>query len=188
MRSVWQVIGEDYTEALLQTEVLLMANVVELSTVNTVALADRLIAEGIRAYAPLYNAEIRHARRVEIRRLPLYGRYIFAWIDEGQLRSVLKTRGVVSVLHKAGSIEPAVVDDRIVELCGYVESVTDFNRGDEVMIRGGRWDGLCGLFDKREDRRITIMLSMLGKTVPYEFDASQVILNPNKARQDAALA
>lgn len=159
-----------------------MANVVELSTVNTEALANRLRSEGIRAYAPTYSAEIRHARRVEIRRLPLYGRYIFAWIEEGQLRSVLKTRGVASVLHKAGSIEPAVVDDRIVELCGYVEAVTDFNRGDEVMVRGGRWDGLCGLFHKREDRRITIMLSMLGKTVPYEFDASQVIKKPLQTR------
>lgn len=156
-----------------------MANVVELSTIDTVGLAQRLILDGVRAYAPTYMREIHHARRIERRRCALYGRYIFAWIEEGQLRTVLKTRGVVGVLRKAGSLEPHTLDDAIVEACGLPE-VMDFNIGDSVMIRGGRWDGLTGLFDKREDRRITVMLSMLGQRVPYQFDASQVILNPNK--------
>lgn len=163
-----------------------MANVVELATIDTVALARRLRADGIRAYAPTYTAEIRHSRRVEKRQLALYGRYIFAWISPEQLRTVLKTRGVVSVLHKAGSNEPAEVSDTLVELCGYIE-LSEFQMGDEVVVRGGRWDGLEGLFDKREDRRITIMLSMLGHRVPYEFDASQIIAKPRKTRQDAGL-
>lgn len=163
-----------------------MAHVVETSSLSTLLIPQRLSAEGIRVFVPTYTRKTHHTRRGEVKTYSLYGRYVFAWFDASQLRTVLKCKGVVGVLRKAGSIQPSVVDDALVE---GIAAVVDpgFLPGEPVRVTCGRLEGLDGLFSRCEDDRVMVMLSMLGRKVEMPFHSSELRRNPNKDMDNRSL-
>jgi transcription antitermination factor NusG len=154
-----------------------MACVVESTSLDVEAVARRLPCL---SYVPTYSREIRHARRVETRAFPLYGRYFFAWFEPQQIRSVLRTRGVVGVLRRAGSILPAVVDDAFVEGLKSTVISTDFELGDDIEIKQGSWKGFRGALGAIEEERVAVMFSLLGRRVEMWVDKRDVSRLPNK--------
>lgn len=161
-----------------------MAYVVEGTSLDVERLAARVPC---RTYVPTYMREIHHARRVETRAFPLYGRYFFAWFDTSALRSVLRVRGVVGVLRRAGSILPAMVDDAFVEGLKSTTIMEDFELGDDVEIRGGRWNGFQGIFSKNDGKRMAVMFSMLGKDCEMWVDRNEIIRPLHKMDGSAVL-
>lgn len=153
-----------------------MAHVVECGSLDVLGLARRLECK---TYVPVYSREIRHARRVEVRAMPLYGRYFFAWFDRTELRSVLRVRGVVGVLRKAGSIHPAEVPDAFVEGLRNTIIETDFELGDDVEISHGSWKGFRGALSGVEEQRVKVMFSMLGRECGIWIDKHEVSRIPN---------
>lgn len=161
-----------------------MAHVVECGSLDVIGLARRIECK---TYVPTYSREIRHARRVEVRAMPLYGRYFFAWFEPSQLRSVLRVRGVVGVLRSAGSIHPAEVDDAFVE--GLRNTIVEeaFELGDDIEIRGGRWDGFQGVFSQSMDQRVKVMFSMLGRECGIWVDRREIIRPLHKDDRNSIL-
>lgn len=135
----------------------------------------RLLDRGIRALCPMYSREVRHARRTEVKQYPLYSRYMFAWVHDDQLREVLSVNETVDVLRRAGNSKSlAIVPDAIIRALTLPDDVTEFKEGDEVTVAHGQWQGLNGLFSKRESDRVTILFSMLGHRVPYDLHYTQI--------------
>lgn len=140
-------------------------HVVEVASLQELTVAKRL---EVRTFVPLYVREIRHARRITQRTYPLYSRYIFAWFDSREHREVLMTRGVRGVLHRAGSDLPAIVPERVIAGIRAVTGCADYTLGERLRVSGGRWDGLEGLFASKEEDRVMLLLSMLGRDIEIE--------------------
>lgn len=161
-----------------------MAHVVECGSLDVVGLASRLPCK---SYVPTYSREIRHARRVEVRAMPLYGRYFFAWFKSSELRSVLRVRGVTGVLRSAGSIHPAIVDDAFVEGLRNTVIETDLELGDDVEIQHGSWKGFKGALSNVEDQRVKVMFSMLGRQCGFWIDKHEVSRIPDDKNRNGPL-
>lgn len=154
-----------------------MAYVVEATCLDPMTVASRL---DCKSYVPTYKREIHHSRRVEVRAMPLYGRYFFAWFEIDALRSVLKTKGVVGVLRRAGSLLPAHVDDAFVEGLKNTVHDTAFELGDDIEIRHGSWKGFQGALSAVEEKRVEVLFSMLGRDCRMWLDKKEVSRIPNK--------
>src|SRR5688572_13188689 len=85
---------------------------------------------------------------------PLFPGYLFARFElESMLHKVRFTRGVHSVV--CIGIEPAPVDDRVIEIivaqidaAGFVKIGEDLDPGTRVLIQAGPFKGLTGVFER----------------------------------------
>lgn len=135
----------------------------------------KLLARDIRALCPMYSREVRHARRTEVKSYPLYSRYMFAWVEDEDLRSVLSVRECVDVLRKAGDQRAlAVVPDHVIAALDYRAETRPFEEGEELVIRHGRWEGLHGLYSHSEEERVVLLFRLLGREVRMPFHRSEV--------------
>jgi hypothetical protein len=107
-----------------------------------------------------------------MRTFPLFSRYFFAWIYPEDVGKIKRVKGVVDVLRRAGSTEPAYVPEAALELLDY--PIVDFNCGDHLMVVRGQWEGLQGLFLRREEDRVFFLISMLGRKVEHSVPAFHV--------------
>lgn len=97
---------------------------------------------------------------------PLFPRYTFAKFKLGGfLHKITFTRGVQNIVSFGG--QPTVIDDRIIELVrsraneeGFVK-LDDFQPGDKVVIKGGPFKNLVGIFDStlKDHERVSIFLT-----------------------------
>ncbi len=103
---------------------------------------------------------------------PLFRGYIFARFGGREMfHKIRYTRGVHSIVSMGNS--PVPVDDAIIEMImsrrdgdGFVKLDDEIKLGDEVVVNGGVFSGLVGIFDRRMkgSERVVILL----KTV-YQF-------------------
>ena len=103
---------------------------------------------------------------------PFFSRYLFARFNADKaLHKVWFTRGVQSVVSFGGA--PSPVDDDIIDFFqarvdkdGFVQLGEDFNPGDKVMMKGGVFDNLVGIFERRmnDSERVMILL----QTINYQ--------------------
>lgn len=136
----------------------------------------KLRARGIRALCPMYPREIRRARRVEVRLYPLYSTYMFAWVEEDQMRSILAVHECVDVLRKAGDRwrSMAVVPDNVISALSYQKGLENFELGDRVSVTHGRWEGLTALYSHSQEERVFLLFQMLGREVELPFHRSEI--------------
>jgi len=117
---------------------------------------------------------------------PFFSRYLFARFNaERVLHKVWFTRGVQSVISFGGN--PSPVDDEIIEFLrtrvdtnGFVQLGDDFNPGDKVMMKGGVFENLVGIFEHEmnDSERVMIML----ETINYQ---SHIIIERSSIRKIA---
>lgn len=98
---------------------------------------------------------------------PLFPRYIFARFSASRmLRNICYTRGVHSVVGFVGG--PAPISDAVIELIrsrvgedGFVRLSEELKTGDPVVIKGGPFESLMGVFERElSDRaRVEILLT-----------------------------
>jgi transcription antitermination factor NusG len=156
-----------------------VAVIVECAPLHLFEIAGRIECP---TYVPVYTREVNHARRVEMRQMPLYRRYFFAWPDGESLRQILRVKGVRDVLRKAGSIEAAVVPDAFVDGLRNTVAETAFELGDEIEIKHGSWKGFRGALSELEEDRVKVLFSMLGRTCSMWIDRREVARIPNADR------
>ena len=101
---------------------------------------------------------------------PLFPGYIFSRFGfEQWYHRIRFTRGVHSLICFNNS--PTPLDDEIVNLVrsrigsdGFVKTGEDFKLGDQVVINDGRFQNLCGIFERElpDADRVRILLSTIG--------------------------
>ena len=129
-----------------------------------------LARTGLEIYCPRHRRWVSHARRRELVMRPLFPNYLFAGSDRGleALGHVRRTPGVASLA--ARDLAGAVVPDAVIACLraresgsGFVE-LKQFRPGEAVKITGGPFQGVEAIFqEKRDDRRSSILLSLLGR-------------------------
>ena len=163
-------------------------NVVEVAGITAQGrVISRLHEMDIPTFQPTYIREIRHARRIERRVMPLFSCYLFASVH-GKVSVVCRVREVLGVLRKAGSIEPHKVPEEALAAlrCSAIIQHQAISDGDEVMVKYGRWKDLCGIARFDDQQRMALLVSMLGRECAIPMSVGQVEkLPPHKMRDGA---
>lgn len=138
-------------------------------------VAQRLIRKGYRAWYPYCWQTVRHARYTTDKRRPVFVRYIFLGLREGQgYLEPASMRGVTSIV--SFGEEPVKIPARmmrsLMDRCdadGYMRSADDLERlpeyevGQRVRLKGGGLDGLISQIAAIDERgMLEVELELLG--------------------------
>ncbi len=139
---------------------------------------EHLERQGFEVFAPRYIKRRRHARRVEDVPAPLFPRYIFAAFDadEPEWRVIRSTRGVVDLVRSG--LDPVPAPAEIIEEIekrsdedGFVILArnADLSPGAKLRIEAGPFAEYEAIFQTaRDDERVVVLLSLLGREVRAE--------------------
>lgn len=143
---------------------------------NSEAKADfNLRRQGFTTYLPRYQRPRRHARKTEMVARPLFPRYLFVELDLAfdQWRSIQSTFGISQIV-LAGD-RPRPLPYGVIDEIQARESETGFVKlglpagvkpGSKVRLLDGVFADATGVFEKAaDDRRVAILLSLLGREV-----------------------
>ena len=158
---------------------LIAARVVVTGALNQNAVAARFEDRGFKTFQPVYEREVRHARKTVRKTYPMFSRYLFAYLDDCHLRDALNVRGCVDVLRKAGSQRMAVVPDAVLASLG-APGAEEFQCGELATVLRGQWKDLSGVVDAVEKMRVTLLFSMLGTEMRLPFRAQDLTHNPTR--------
>lgn len=144
-----------------------------------------LAQQGFEIYLPRYQRTVRHARRVNLVRAPLFPNYLFVKIDleTQRWRVINSTVGVKRLVGHDGA--PARIPNSVVEdlkeneavdgFASIVSPVVRFKAGDAVRMLNGAFDSCRGIFQGRTDHeRVALLLEMLGRKVRVITDAQLI--------------
>jgi transcription antitermination factor NusG len=134
--------------------------------VESNASSERTAAELLKPYnpfLPVYQREIRHARRTMFRESVLFPSYLFINVDmDTEVHStVCRTRGVRGVLGR-----PTPLADDVVSLIRHqcVDTNDEIKAGERVSV-----GVFTGLFEGREGDRVRVLISLLGREVTMTY-------------------
>lgn len=138
----------------------------------------------LEVYLPQYLKLVRHARRHKRVPRPLFPGYLFvrADLELGEHRAIGTAPGVLSIV-SFGSRVPAVPDKVIAEISsresedGFIrlDEASSFKRGDELELHCGPFADHIGVFEMVSDeKRVVLLLSLLGRQVRVRVPADQV--------------
>ena len=146
-----------------------------------------LVQQGFEVYVPRYLRTVRHARRVNVVKAPLFPSYIFVRIDmeTQRWRAINSTVGVKRLVGHEGT--PVRIATDVVEglkeheqadgFLSMVSPAVRFKAGDAVRILRGAFDSCRGIFQARTDNeRVELLLDMLGRKVRVVTDAQLIEL------------
>jgi len=163
-------------------------------------VVDELREMGLNAYCPrgarwlIWESHHKRARPRTVREFPVFSRYVFCGLRDGEVVRRDSRRGIQGVLESGGrqlSIPPAAIrflNDR--ELAGEWDSTqswrekSPFKPGDEVTIGGdGPLAGFTGTVNLlSSEYAIKILVDAFGRKTEITIEACQLILNCAKGR------
>jgi transcriptional antiterminator RfaH len=130
---------------------------------------------GLEVYLPRYLKRRSHARKVEMVKMPLFPRYIFARADvsQGERPAMAYAPGVEYVLSFGNEL--GTVNDRLIEEIRQREDenglvtmgmAAKFKAGQQVRVEGGAFSDHVGLFQCSSDNeRVFVLLNLMGGSV-----------------------
>lgn len=141
--------------------------------------------QGFETYLPRYQKRRRHARRVDVVAAPFFPRYLFVLVDLAtqRWRSIHSTFGV-SRLVCNGTVPAPVPGPVIMQLrdnedeLGFIKiRRPQFAAGDRVRVVEGAFSDCLGLFEaESSEKRVAILLDLLGRKVRVLLDAQQIAM------------
>ena len=142
--------------------------------------ADNLLRQGFAAYCPMVRKQVRHARRTQEVRRPLFPGYLFVAMNsqEQRWRPMLSTVGVRSLVRFGDRI--ALLNDGFVESLqtreidgGIMRPATEYAVGQTLKINTGAFDGLVAtIVEMNEKDRLIVLMTLLNRPVRVTLDAS----------------
>ena len=132
-----------------------------------------LLEQRYDVYLPRFKKTCRHARKTYEVLSPLFPRYLFIGIDLeiDQWRSINGTRGVSYLLTQDN--HPLSLPSHLIENLKKQEdgegtlpltSLSNFIKGDKLLILEGPFEGHTAVFEKLDDKqRVKVLLNFLGQ-------------------------
>jgi transcriptional antiterminator RfaH len=145
---------------------------------------ENLQRQGYEPYLPACRRWVKHARRREIVRRPLFPNYLFVNfdIDQTRWRAIFSTVGVAELICN-GNL-PVRVRDGVVAaireaeqggLFDYTNAVSKLKPGDPVRVARGPFADVVGRFLTSDSRdRVRVLLEILGRQAPVDLALSEV--------------
>lgn len=152
---------------------------------NSEAKADfNLRRQGFSTYLPRYLKQRKHARKIELVARPLFPRYLFVALDLAfdQWRSIQSTLGISQIV-LAGEMPTPVPGGVVDEIRareaedGYVKIGLSpgLKPGSKVRLLDGVFADAVGVLERiSDDRRVAILLSLLGREVRMSVPSESV--------------
>jgi transcriptional antiterminator RfaH len=158
--------------------------VVRTHTLAEARSVENLRRQGYDPYLPTCRRWVKHARRREIVRRPLFPNYLFVSFDAEQARwrSIFSTIGVAELICNANL--PVRVKDGVIEAIREAEEAGLFDQtnaasrlkpGDPVRVARGPFADIVGRFLATDSRdRARVLLEILGRHAPVDLSLSEV--------------
>lgn len=143
---------------------------------------DQLERQGFTTYCPLFKKEIIKGRRVIIKTLPLFPRYIFIQINEliqERIHVIRSTLGVSQIL-KIGEnliIAPHSMIDSIREMekDRLLNHENHFKPGDVIKIKGGIYNGLEAVYQITDGlERAVVLINLIQQETKLNISKNQL--------------
>ncbi len=139
---------------------------------------------GFEVYLPQYLKLRRHARRRDWVPRPLFPGYLFVRADlkAGDKRAVNAASGVGRMV-SFGTYTPPLEDQVITEIRARqgedglirLDEARSFKPGEELRVCDGAFADMVGLFETmNDDRRVILLLDLLGRKVRVQLPAARV--------------
>ncbi len=133
--------------------------------------------QGFDVYLPIELKLRRHARRMEKVPRPFFSGYLFLHLAPTECRwtSIRSTRGAVCAVH-FGALYPPIpnavmeilrqLEDEGGYICEGEDSLSPFKPGERIVMRGGQFSGIEGVFVCRNgNERAHVLLDFLQRQV-----------------------
>lgn len=134
-----------------------------------------LLRQGYEVYLPRYRRRIRHARRTQTVRTPLFPRYLFVRLDLETdpwlaIDSTIGAVGLVRFTDKPAWVRDSVVTEVLnrQDDGGLVRLVdaADLCSGDKVAVSDGALSEVTGVFlNSRDSDRVQVLFRLMGRDV-----------------------
>ena len=142
---------------------------------NEKKVTARLSEAGYEMYCPLVRTLKQWSDRKKKGYFPMFPSYIFARVDEKERLEIVKDPGVLNFVFWLG--KPAIMRDREIEAVKEIENKgTDikvegsgFEKGQFVEIPDGPFQGLTGVVDSVDRRKVLIYIEQLGCIVRFYY-------------------
>jgi len=143
--------------------------------------AEHLRRQGYEAYLPRHRRWVRHSRKRELVRRPLFPCYLFVGIDRERMawRPVLSTIGVEDMVR--GGDEPVAIPNTVIETLRARERdgafdepapVSRLKPGERVRLGSGPFADVIGrLAAAGEGEHVAILFEFLGRTIEAKVPA-----------------
>lgn len=143
---------------------------------------DGLAKKALDVFLPKITVKSRRRDRHKMIRVPLFPGYVFVRTDLNPYEHVeiLKTSGAVRLIgstHGPVAIADATIDSLKIMVSTGEEVITGtrFKRGDRVMVVGGPFAGVEGVFSSyRGDNRVIVNIEALGQFAAVNVDVGDV--------------
>lgn len=150
--------------------------------------AELLARKGFEVLLPLYRSLSRWTDRTRVVLLPLFPNYLFVQADLERRVHVLRTAGVCWFVDNGGT--PSVIDPeqiqtvrKLVEAPVHVQPHPFLERGDQVRILRGPFEGLLGILARVKNQfRVVISVDLLRKSAAVEIDIADLQRIPTTAK------
>lgn len=151
---------------------------------NELKAKQHLIAQGFRAFLPMQDRTIRHARRISTVSRPVFPRYLFVNFDPTvtQWRSINGTIGIDRLLMCGEQPEPVkagVVETLIASVDGddRLQFHNVLKQGDRVRLLDGPFADQLGILESLgPNERVHVLLTFLGGPVSVQLDRASLAL------------
>ena len=144
-------------------------------------VATEFAGKGLQGYLPSYEERRQWKDRQKNITVPLFPGYLFVCIHDlpSDRLSVLKTRGVVTILGNTNGIEP-VPEKEIAAVRQLLDARVNcfghpfLREGTRVRVKRGALRGLEGFLVRiKNEARLVISVNLIGQSVAAEIDAAQ---------------
>ena len=130
---------------------------------------EELTANGYDCYLPLHRTPRVWSDRVKLIDMPLFNSYIFVKCDEGDIRTLIRIKGVVRVVYHDG--KPAVIrQQEINAIKEFLEMAAGrvLCAGDDVEILAGSMKNKSGKVIKIKKKILILHIDQLAATVSVD--------------------
>jgi len=128
----------------------------------------RIKADGIETYLPLYLSPRKWSDRVKLVEVPLFSSYLFVKTTDEILRTVIRTTGVSRIVYYNGS--PAIIKQKEIDsIKEFVEKAQGkectFGLEDEVLVACGPLKDISGKIKKIANDYVVLHIEQMGISV-----------------------
>jgi len=146
---------------------------------------ENLNNQGYECYLPMMNVEKQTQKNIQIKKTPLFPRYLFINLDTDffakSWRPIRSTKGV-STLVRFGA-EPAKINDSLIEIIRFKETQYEVNveplykPGQILKILNGPFKGFESIYQGMDDQmRVIVLFEFMTKSTTLSLDLDRVRL------------
>jgi len=149
-------------------------------------VAERLRYKGFEVFCPLNKVMKQWSDRKKLVEEPYFRGYVFVKFSENERLEILRTQGVVQIVHWLGKIAE-IKEKEMQEIQDFFQqygpekiNVSDFKAGQEVSINHGPFKDFKAIVLDQSKKNVTLQIPSLGLAFMVTIDKNKITKNNHK--------